>query len=197
MMKTIIMDFNDTIDNTAASELRALKKLIKAFKLKTIASELLINLNSMYLNSSLSYDKCVKKTLLKAGIKKELLSKAMKIFKAEADEIKIKAGFKEVLKNFNVIIFTSASKEPIIKLLKKNDIKTNKFIFYDNIVKPSLKELKRALEENGLDARKTYYVGDDIIRDMLPAKELGMKTIIISDYVDYNINKLSELIIFK
>jgi HAD superfamily hydrolase (TIGR01549 family) len=196
-MKTIIMDFNDTIDNTAQAELRALIRVIKEFKLKIKASELLINLYFNYLYSSEDYDKVVKKTLLESGVKKELIKSALKIFGKEADEIRIKEGFFKIANNFKIIIFTSADKESIIKLLEKSSIKTDKIAFYDKIQKPSLRELKKVIIEQGLNPKETIYIGDDVLKDLLPAKKLGLTTVIISDYVDYNINKLSELMMFK
>ena len=73
--------------------------------------------------------------------------------------------------------------------------------------KPNKKIFERAFEIAGCCAEKSVMVGDRLDNDMIPAKALGMKTVWIKNglakyqgaefgegIVDYQINKLSELL---
>ena len=73
--------------------------------------------------------------------------------------------------------------------------------------KPNKKIFERAFETAGCCAEKSVMVGDRLDNDIIPAKALGMKTVWIKNglakyqgeefgegIVDYQINKLSELL---
>jgi len=72
-----------------------------------------------------------------------------------------------------------------------------------NVRKPSPDIFRKALDELGVDASETVFVGDTVDADVAGAKSVGMKTVFIERRVqeeavtacpDQTINKLSELL---
>lgn len=70
--------------------------------------------------------------------------------------------------------------------------------------KPSPEIFKIAISKCQTDPSNIYFVGDNILNDIIPAKELGMKTVLIqpreelnitNDIADYKISSLKELLI--
>lgn len=70
--------------------------------------------------------------------------------------------------------------------------------FHIKIAKPDLQIFKLALKKTNCQCRKVCFVGDNIERDITPAHETGMKTILltqekITSKADVTINSLMEL----
>lgn len=66
--------------------------------------------------------------------------------------------------------------------------------------KPDPELFKLALRNCDVESDKVLFVGDNLIRDVIPAKSLGMNTILLSsnvenDVADYTFSSLEELLI--
>jgi len=60
--------------------------------------------------------------------------------------------------------------------------------------KPSIDLLEMILKDNNISKEECVVVGDDIIKDHMPAKLLGIKTVLYSKFVDKIISDFKELL---
>ena len=114
-----------------------------------------------------------------------------------------------VLKNIPVekVIFTNASKshaENILNTLEISDNFTHIFdiVAMDYLAKPNPGTYKKLLTTLGVKGEKCLYI-DDIEINLQPAKELGMRTAIVSSnghekksYIDFVIKEIREIGLF-
>jgi len=64
------------------------------------------------------------------------------------------------------------------------------------VAKPDVKIFEIACERNGVEIKDSYYIGDDIKSDIIPCKEIGMKSVLINRLnkeVDSDINQIKNL----
>ncbi|HAZ11485.1 MAG: hypothetical protein A2X86_10905 [Bdellovibrionales bacterium GWA2_49_15] len=72
--------------------------------------------------------------------------------------------------------------------------------YHVGLCKPGPEIFKRALERCDVPAEQTCFVGDNIERDIIPAKRLGMRTVLINPCLqkteaDYTLASVEELLI--
>ena len=136
---------------------------------------------------------CLKKTLDKLGIEysEELIKDALKIFWEEVlNTITPKNGvieFVEKHKDKYIIVFTDEFREIVEKKLEKifgNWKKYFRFLITPEItkeMKPSEKYYEKILEITKAKPEEIIVIGDSWERDLKIAKEMGMKTVLISE----------------
>ncbi len=98
---------------------------------------------------------------------------------------------KEMPRSVLKFIFSQGnSKRDVLVLLDKVSLAESDFTeilvtgsFHEEN-KPSINILKSIMDKYSLDPAGCLLVGDDVFLDIMPAKILGMKTILISEYVD-------------
>ncbi|MGC8568109.1 MAG: HAD hydrolase-like protein [Candidatus Micrarchaeia archaeon] len=61
------------------------------------------------------------------------------------------------------------------------------------IRKPSISLLEKNINENNIDKNECVIIEDDVIKDAMPAKLLGIKTILYSRFVDEIISDFENL----
>lgn len=114
-------------------------------------------------------------------------------------------GVKEVLKElslkYRMVVLTNTPYIATIETLKYLEV----FEYFDGIysidknsfVKPSVNIYEKILLD--FNCKDGYSIGNSVEKDLVPAKEVGLKTILInnsydSDFVDYKITGLRELL---
>ena len=102
------------------------------------------------------------------------------------------------------IIFTNGSKAHAENVLKKLEILENFTLIFDIVAmdymaKPHPQTYIKVLEKLNAEAERCLYI-DDIEKNLIPAKELGMKTVLVSDdghngkpYADFIIREIAEI----
>lgn len=102
------------------------------------------------------------------------------------------------------VIFTNGSKahaENVLRKLEIIDNFTNIFdiVAMDYIAKPNPQTYRKVIEKLKVEAVRCIYI-DDIEKNLIPAKELGMKTVYVSNdgsdgkpHVDFVIREIAEI----
>ena len=102
------------------------------------------------------------------------------------------------------VIFTNGSKahaENVLRKLEIIDNFTNIFdiVAMDYIAKPNPQTYRKVIEKLKVEAVRCIYI-DDIEKNIIPAKELGMKTVCVSNdgsdgkpHVDFVIREIAEI----
>lgn len=218
MIKAIIFDLNGTLDNTDKAFTKALFLTLKNFlpknrNLQIFAKELLIFFWQADKIADLKHPDWSMEQIIQFAVKNWTKFRKIKInihrFSKNYSTIRkqfltIKPEFvkliKSLPKNQLKFIFSQGNtKEEVLLLLKKTNLKEDDFTeiittkMFKNETKPSLPILNYILKKYSLKPKECLMVADDVFLDLMPAKILGMKTILISDYVDYLIKKANIL----
>lgn len=171
---------NGTLDNEQEAEIEAISKVFKGQS----PGEIYINL----LRNDLKYPKWDYDDIIKESFKNYTrdIEKALDLFKKNKKP-KIKKFFikyiKENSKNYRFFVFSKESVESVKKRLEEAGILQYIEKVY-RLPKPSLDSLRKILEDNNLKVGDIIFVGDDPLLDLLPAKILGMKTVLVNSFVD-------------
>ncbi|MGC8586230.1 MAG: HAD family hydrolase [Candidatus Micrarchaeia archaeon] len=206
-METIILDFNDTIDDNFEVKKEALEKTLKGFgkSKELIVKKVLVEIDRVdLLHPDWDMIKIVSTALMNIVpkiIEEKAVSIASEYMEYRAAHARLNPSFVKaapaLAKKFKIIILTSGNKEHIMQLMHKYKISKyiEKFYFTNEIglKKPSIELLEKVIKENKIDKNKCIVVGDDIIKDHMPAKLLGIKTILYSKFVDKLISDFNEL----
>jgi len=205
-MRTLILDFNDTIDDNFAVKKEALTHVLKKFSADDLSiKKVLVEIDKIDLAHPTWNMEEIVATALKNILRMER-KKAIKIAKnyqeyrkkhSRLDTSFVKAAPK-LAKKFRIILLTSGNKENIKQLMKKYGIDKyiEKYYFTRELgmKKPSIDLLEIILNDNNIDKEDCVVVGDDIIKDHMPAKLLGIKTVLYSKFVDNIISDFKELL---
>jgi len=206
-METIILDFNDTIDDNFEVKKEALEKTLKGFgkSKELIVKKVLVEIDRVdMLHPDWDMIKIVSTALMNIApkiVEEKAVSIASEYMKYRAAHARLNPSFVKtapaLAKKFKIIILTSGNKEHIMQLIHKYKISKyiEKFYFTNEmgLKKPSIELLEKVIKENKIDKNKCIVVGDDIIKDHMPAKLLGIKTVLYSKFVDKLISDFNEL----
>jgi len=205
-MKTLILDFNDTIDDNFAVKKEALTHVLKKFSADDLSiKKVLVEIDKVDLAHPGWSMEDIIATALKniLGIERKKATKIAKNYQeyrkkhARLDTSFVKAAPK-LAERFRIILLTSGNKKSIKQLMKKYGIDKyiEKYYFTKELgmKKPSIDLLEMILKDNNIDKEDCIVVGDDIIKDHMPAKLLGIKTILYSKFVDNIISDFKELL---
>jgi len=205
-MKTLILDFNDTIDDNFAVKKEALTHVLKKFNADDLSiKKVLVEIDKVDLAHPDWSMEDIVATALKniLGIERKKATKIAENYQeyrkkhARLDTSFVKAAPK-LAERFRIILLTSGNKESIKQLMKKYGIDKyiEKYYFTKELgmKKPSIDLLEMILKDNNIDKEDCIVVGDDIIKDHMPAKLLGIKTILYSKFVDNIISDFKELL---
>lgn len=119
----------------------------------------------------------------------------------EADE-KIYGTVNKLKDKVKVSVFTNLTAEGTKTTLRTLKIDPSWMTFYlsgDDVKerKPSLSGFHEMIRLSGIPAEETCYVGDRVKVDILPAKEVGMRTCLLwnkSDEADYSFENFEDLL---
>jgi FMN phosphatase YigB (HAD superfamily) len=96
-----------------------------------------------------------------------------------------------IISKYKLFILTRTREETIRELLKNYNI--DEYFKIYRTKKPSTETLKLIMNEHALKPQECIMTGDDVTLDLMPAKMLGMKTILRSSYVDSFINNFDNI----
>ncbi|MFN3301605.1 MAG: HAD hydrolase-like protein [Patescibacteria group bacterium] len=220
MIKSIIFDLNGTLDNTDKAFKKALFLTLKKFlpkkrnkEIQVFADELLVFFWQADKIADLKYPYWSMEQIIEFGVRNWMKFRKIKInpklFSKQYDSVRkkfliIKPEFvkliKSLPKNLLKFIFSQGNtKKDVLLLLNKVNLTENNFTeiittkMFKKETKPSLFILNYILKKYSLKPNECLMVSDDVFLDLMPAKILGMKTILISDYVDYLIKRANTL----
>jgi len=221
MIKGIIFDLNGTLDNTnqaiARAFLEILKKYFPALKssqLKKFSEELMIFFWQADKLADLKYPQWEMIDIIKYGVGKWAAFRKIKLNISQFAEdyniirkkyLSIKPEFASLIKKMpkrgimKFVFSQGNSKTDVLSLLEKSSLTEKDFTeiistkSFPGEIKPSIKILSYLLKKYRLKAGDCLVVGDDILADIMPAKILGMRTILISDYVDFFAKKVDQI----
>ncbi len=215
-IKLIVLDFDGVINELTPSKITAVKKLFK--KLKIRADRRLIFNTLNYIEQiyetekivdypkilSLVIDKLIKQGLININKKEiELFVQEFPRY-LKTDSFINKKLLKRLLKikrkkKLVTCLYTSQSLVHIKEVLGKSEKEKKLFdrIFtlqdFDE-PKPSIKNLEKICHQLKINPKNGLMVGDNVAMDLMPAKFLGMKTVLYSKVVDYCPTSLDELL---
>ena len=206
MKKHLIFDLNRTIDNFDTYGIKASEKVIK--KLFSRVESLYYMAGKLYLAveryerkyESDDYRENIKKAILdfcldeNIKLEREKLADLVNIFIEEAfSSYKILDDFSEIAgtltEKYNLYLYTMSTRKEVEENFKTTCLSFEVFkkIYAreDLIeVKPSLLNLEKILSENNLAPKDCIMIGDSPMMDILPAKILGIKTVLFCSYTD-------------
>ncbi|HLC51966.1 MAG TPA: HAD family hydrolase [Candidatus Nanoarchaeia archaeon] len=214
MIKAIIFDLDDTLIDTSGSSIpikmkEALKAMIKAgLKIDNFdqSYQLLLDIDKQSYNGTESITDFLKK--IKADQKFLQIGKAA-YYGGDILDFSIKElpGATKLLsqlkKKYKLVLVSYGLPSEQQSKLKKSGIKEDLFsviIFTDNYNKKA--EYQKVIDQLKLSHEQFLVVGDKFKGDLLPARELGMKTVHMfwgrgkldnPKDADYSIKKLDEL----
>ncbi len=183
-VKAIIFDMDNTLFDFVEAKMRACREVAEY-----IGSDDRMELFGYFLRNQGGFEDmdCIEDYLQDKGIQaEETQRRCHEIYrKAELENIQTYDGVEETLqflkrKGFKLGIVTNANRKNLAARLQK----TNLSRFFDSIVtreatgklKPDHRPILSALEELGVTAAESLKVGDSLIRDISPAKKIGMVT---------------------
>ncbi|MEQ8224013.1 MAG: HAD-IA family hydrolase [Candidatus Eremiobacterota bacterium] len=202
-IKAIIFDFSGTLDNLDEVRLSAVEKALEEIK-RDLSGEERLNEAKEVIVEIFRLDNEMPSSSIKDIFQKAVtvrygdhicLEKLWDIYYAYRKAHRSLLG--SFVNNFSVIneykmfILTRTREETIRELLKNYNIDE-----YFNIYrtrKPSTETLKQIMKEHDLKPHECIMAGDDVTLDLMPAKMLGMKTILRSSYVDCFINNFDGI----
>jgi len=211
MIRVVLFDFNGVLDKINEERIRAIEDVVEDIdvNLKKHAAEVLVDIEMFdKYNPSDTMKNIVTKAFAKFLEKKEIKNYdaeklSDKYTKAREKYKGIQGKTENVLKylkskGMKLFIVSHSKKADIMHLFMKHNISDN---FFDAIYstqdlglkKPNMEILEKIIKENNLKPESCIFIGDNIIEDMLPAKAIGMKTVLISDFVDDFISNIDDI----
>lgn len=204
----IILDLDGPINDLTKGKIWAIKSLCKVLKIKLSQKILLTIIN--YIDQIYETKRIVDyKKILKFVISRLNSRKMIKInseqkkyfiknfpsFLAQKnylneDLLNIIKKIKQKYNKIKICLYSSQSEKHIGQFFKKSKVNTNLF---DKIYstrnsdepKPSTKNLEGICKDLKTVPSRTVMIGDNVIVDLMPAKFIGIKTILYSKLVDY------------
>lgn len=92
----------------------------------------------------------------------------------------------ELAQHYNLGIISNLKKAHVIKVIDALGLSVDSFKYLITLdivqeIKPAAEPFLKAIELAGCEAAECLYVGDSPTKDILPAKEVGMKTVLVAD----------------
>jgi FMN phosphatase YigB (HAD superfamily) len=88
-----------------------------------------------------------------------------------------------------VVIFTAQKPERLYQSVEREFLEDLNIGVVASVVKPSVDSLAGVLSSRGVAANEACMVGDGLIDDLLPAKLLGMHTVLVSPFADMHVSE--------
>lgn len=207
--KLLIIDFDGPVNDLIKTKKLILKKVAKNLKIYIdcrTQKHFLTYIDQIYQNEKITnYQKIIKRCLIKLKehglleIKEPEIKRFAFLFEKNVRKsVKVNIHFLKILKKIKaknkikLCIYSSQIKNKVIRLLKEQDVKLFDIIYgRDNFnePKPSVKNLEKICDELGVLPKDTLMIGDNAVMDLMPAKLLGMTTLLINPFVDKIVKK--------
>ncbi len=206
MIKALIFDINGTLDADLPIKLAAMQKALKTAGIGNptiLARKILVDIERIDLgNPSMGMSEIVYGALDRLGIRDSLKRRICRVYdtyRHSGDDISesVMLIMPRLAKHYVLFLYSLSSRESVDSWLKRHKIGKYFSKIYtaqdSGIEKPSVDALELILKENGLKGNECVMVGDDVTKDMLPAKLIGMKTVLLSSIVDHHIKQVRSL----
>jgi len=206
MIKALIFDLNDTLDESTNVKLKAMRDALKSAGVRIEASlvgRIMVDIERIDLrNPQLGMDEIVYLALERLETNPKAKRRICKEYALQREKGKdISDEFIEMLPlladKYRLMIFTGGPRKGADRWLDRHGIKKYFSEVYITgelgLHKPSVEALERILKDQSLKASECIMIGDDVIKDLLPAKTLGIKTILLSEIVDEHAKDFIEL----
>jgi FMN phosphatase YigB (HAD superfamily) len=202
IIKAIIFDFSGTLDNLDEVRLSAVERSLEEIR-GHLSREERLNEAKEVIVEIFRLDNEMQSASIKDIFQKAITVKygdmsLEKLWDIYHEYRKDHRGLLEsFLNNFSIIskyklfILTRTREETIRELLKNYNI--DEYFKIYRTKKPSTETLKLIMNEHALKPQECIMTGDDVTLDLMPAKMLGMKTILRSSYVDSFINNFDNI----
>lgn len=215
-MKLIILDFDGPINNQIEAKREALQETAEELSIELTEKniwEIVNYIDQVYETEKIyDYAEIINKSLSKLvsnnslNLNNEDIDKFANIFSEKIQntvhlskdvEIFIKEA-KRKNSELNVCIYSAQTESEIKRLLNISGIEISLFnrIYDRNYFeepKPSTINFEGILEDFHVEPGEAIMVGDNVAVDLAPAKMLGIKTILLNQFVDLTVNDISEL----
>jgi HAD superfamily hydrolase (TIGR01549 family) len=129
---------------------------------------------------------------------------------APADYLKEDASLRDCMsllgQSYKLGIISNLKKLHVVKVLEALGLKADLFAYYVTLdvvqkIKPDAEPFLKAIELSGCPADECIYIGDSPTKDMRPAKEAGMRTVLVTtnhtdadtQYADSVVTNVTEL----
>ena len=202
-IKAIIFDFSGTLDNLDEVRLSAVEKILEEIR-GEISREERLNEAKEVIVEIFKLDNEMQSASIKDIFQKAVtarygenvcLETLWEIYyayrKAHRGLLESFVNNFSVINEYKMFILTRTREETIIELLKNYNL--NEYFKIYKTKKPSTETLKQIMKEHDLKPQECIMTGDDVTLDLMPAKMLGMKTILRSNYVDCFINNFDGI----
>lgn len=211
MIRAVIFDFNGVLDRINEERIKAIEDVLEEINsnLKKHAAEVLVDIEMIdKYNPSDTMKNIVAKAFAKFFEKKKIKSYNAEKFsdmymKAREKYKGIKSTVKDVLeylknKDMKMFIVSHSKKADILNLFLNHNISVDLFdAIYSTqdlgLKKPNIEILEKIIRENNLNPENCMFIGDNITEDMMPAKAMNMRTVLISDFVDEFISDIDDI----
>lgn len=204
----IILDFDGPINDLIQGKILAIKSLCRLLRIKLSRKSLVRIINYIdqvwEIRRIIDYQKNLKRVikqlklhdLIKMGLRqKNYFTKEFSSFLTRNQScnktlIQVVRKIKKRYRNIKVCIYSRQTKKDIQKFFNKFKININLF---DGIYgredfkepKPSIKNLEIICRKLKVAPKKAIMIGDNVVVDLMPAKLLGMQTILYSRFIDH------------
>ena len=213
-IKFIILDFDGVINDLTAAKVKSIKEIFRKLRIKVnrqLIFNMLVYIEQIYENKKIFDYRKILRLVFKKLTKYKLIDikKKQKEFfimnftrylnKNTSINKNLIREVEKLKKNYGLIICLYTSQKPtsLREIFKNFKIKKNLF---DKIYtqkdfeepKPSIKNLIQICQQIKKSPKNGLIIGDNISTDLMPAKFLGMKTILYSKLINYCVTSSSS-----
>jgi HAD superfamily hydrolase (TIGR01549 family) len=185
MIKALIFDVNDTLDENLNVKLKAMRNALKSSGInvkKELVDKIMVDIKRIDLrNPQLGMDKIVYMALDRFRVDLKTKKRIYEEYASQREKGKdINKEFLRMLpalaKRYILILYTSASRNWTEAWLKKHNIKkyfVKTYISHElDTHKPSIEAYEIIFRDINLKADECIMIGDDVTKDLFPAKML-------------------------
>ena len=186
----LIFDINGVLDNNHNAKVEVLSAAFPQLSDLEI-SKVNVAMERAYEKSkSSSTASHIADALLDNGISIES-AKAEELSAAYYDLNRVNPEIIEMLNSLaqtkKVCLYTSLSKAKVDYITSKGTLSDDVLVFSRDVQlesKPSIRNLEAILEQTGVSADRAVLFGDNVAVDIMPANLLGIKAVLVTNYVD-------------
>lgn len=189
-IELVVSDFNGVLDNYYGTKYKFLEGVLGSEYRDKHFARLALRTDTAYIqNRNTTLEETVTEYYRDNAM--TMSSDSKELFESGPDKSVITPEAKRFLGALTVptVIFTAQNPEKIYQSVEREFLEGLHIGVKGSVVKPSIESLTEVLSEQGISANHTCMIGDGMIDDMLPAKLLGMHTVLISPFADIHISE--------
>ena len=210
MIKAIFFDTSDTLYNSEEfQQAQSAQPIAQLAKIKQTAldeAEEMFEAKKEALKQSLDHVTKVA-VMMEFGVSRMEMQECMAQIDAQqflSADVKLFNTLKKLSEDYRLGIISNILEKAVVNVLEALRVEKTLFSYLvtvNNTVasKPNPEPFLKAVELSGLEPDEIVYVGDSLTKDIIPAKQAGMKTVwvtqekITDDHVDATISSIYEI----